>query len=80
MKSGLTVDARARLEQVVFVFEREAHEDGYPVLEVQTQHLALPHSGWPTILKLTFWVCGTNPPSLEQNRARALLVGEAESD
>ena len=80
MRSGETVDGRARLEQVVFVFEREAHEDGYPVLEVQTRHLALPHSGWPTILKLTFWVCGTNPPSLEQKRTRALPVGQTESD
>jgi hypothetical protein len=31
--------------------------------------LALPHSGWPTILKSTCWVCGTNPSTRERKRA-----------
>ena len=35
--------------------------------------LALPHLGQPTILKLTCWVCGTNPSSLERDSARAQL-------
>jgi hypothetical protein len=38
--------------------------------------LALPHSGWPTILKLTCWVRGTNPSTLEGERARAHQIGE----
>jgi hypothetical protein len=43
-----------------------------PVLPVQagTCHLlALPQSGWLTIPKLTYWVCGTNPSTLEQKLA-----------
>jgi len=31
--------------------------------------LALPHSGWPTVLKLARWVCGGNPLTLERERA-----------
>ena len=35
---------------------------------------ALPHSGGP--LRLTCWVCGTQPSSLERERARAHQTGE----
>jgi len=35
----------------------------------QLHLLALPNSGWPTILKMTCWVCGTNPSTLERKRA-----------
>ena len=36
----------------------------------------LTHSGSPTTLKLTFWVSGTNPSTLDRNRARAHQNGE----
>ena len=29
-----------------------------------------PNLRWPTTLKLTLWVCGANPSSLERERAR----------
>jgi len=41
--------------------------------------LALPHSGWPTILELTCWVRGTNPSILEQERARSHQIVETKS-
>jgi len=37
-----------------------SYERGTPV--------AVPHSGWPTILKLTRWACGTNSATLVQIR------------
>ncbi|KAJ1465459.1 hypothetical protein T484DRAFT_2714363, partial [Baffinella frigidus] len=37
-----------------------------------------PRSGWPTILKLTCWVCRTNPSTLGRKRARAHQIGEPE--
>ena len=42
-------------------------------------HLAQPYSGWPTFLKLTCWGCGTNPSTLEWERARAHYIGEPKS-
>ena len=36
--------------------------------------LTLSHSSRPTILKLTFWACGTNPSTLELTRAQALKI------
>ena len=33
-----------------------------------------------TVLKLTCWLCGTNPSTLERVRARAHQICEAESD
>ena len=35
------------------------------------QRLALPHSDWLTIDRLTCWVCGRNPSTLELRRAQA---------
>jgi hypothetical protein len=35
-----------------------------------------PHSRFPTILKLTCWVCGTHPSTLGRKRARAHQAGE----
>ena len=37
-------------------------------------HIALPRSGCPSILKLTCLVYGTNPSTLERERARAHLA------
>ena len=34
--------------------------------------------GWPTIFKLSCWVCGTNPSSLGTGRAQRKLFGEPE--
>ena len=47
-----------------------------PPLQRSARFLALPHSGWPTILELTCWVRGTNPSILEQKRARSHQIGE----
>jgi hypothetical protein len=38
--------------------------------------LSLPRFGWLTVLKLTRWVRGTNPSTLERARARAHPIGE----
>ena len=39
-----------------------------------------PHSGWPsqTIRKLTRWVCGAYPSTLERGTARVNQIGEPE--
>ena len=39
------------------------------------QCLALPPSAWLTILKLTFWVCGTTPSTLGGKRSRNHEIG-----
>eukprot|EP00290_Baffinella_frigidus_P010718 CAMPEP_0180162180 /NCGR_PEP_ID=MMETSP0986-20121125/29065_1 /TAXON_ID=697907 /ORGANISM="non described non described, Strain CCMP2293" /LENGTH=78 /DNA_ID=CAMNT_0022112605 /DNA_START=319 /DNA_END=555 /DNA_ORIENTATION=+ len=39
--------------------------------------VALPRSGWQTVLKLTCSGCGTNPSPLERKTARAHQIGEA---
>ena len=41
------------------------------------QVLALPPSGWLTILQLTCWVRGSNPSTLERERAQAHQIGES---
>ncbi|KAJ1468093.1 hypothetical protein T484DRAFT_2292968 [Baffinella frigidus] len=43
---------------------------------IPLQGPALPHSGWPTILKLPCWVSGRNPSTLELESARAHQIGE----
>ena len=40
------------------------------------RNLALPHSGWPTFLKLTCWISGTTPSALSGTRARSHQIGE----
>ena len=40
--------------------------------------LALPHSGWLSILKLTCWICGIKSSTLELERAWAHQFGEPE--
>jgi len=44
------------------------------------RYLPLPHSGCPTIPKVTCRVCGTNPSSLERKRARPRQIAGAEID
>ena len=43
------------------------------------QDLALPHAGWPTSLKLTFWDCGTNMSTLQRKRDPVRQNRETES-
>jgi hypothetical protein len=40
-----------------------------PPSQRRARFLALPHSGWQTILELTCWVRGANPLTLEHERA-----------
>jgi hypothetical protein len=47
-----------------------------PPSQRSARFLALPHSGWPTILELTCWVRGTSPTVLEQKRFQSHQIGE----
>jgi len=40
------------------------------------RRVALPLSGWLTMLKLTCWICGTNMSTLQRKRALAHYVGD----
>ena len=42
-------------------------------------HRVVPQAGSPTLLKLTRWVSGTNPTTLEQEQAPSRQTGEAQS-
>ena len=44
-----------------------SYERGTPV--------ALPHSGWPTVLELTGWVCGAHPSTVGEHRAWTREIG-----
>jgi len=39
-------------------------------LKQTTEDVAVPHSGWLTVLWLTRWVCGANPSMLERKESR----------
>jgi len=39
-------------------------------LSQTTEDVAVPDSGWLTLLWLTRWVCGANPSTLERNESR----------
>jgi len=49
-------------------FSKSSSRSWHAMHPRQARYLALPHSGWPTILKLACWVCGANPSTLDPNR------------
>ena len=72
-----------RLDQnSIFISMSEMNMDGRRIC---TRHCRLSariavccSSGWPPILKMTCWVCGTTPSNSTRERARAHHTGEPE--